>query len=181
MGSGLCLILWVCELVSAFTAYITIIFRLITKKDDARDATPPFLSGERDVPDVDVLIATHNEDVDLLKKTVNGAVLMEYPEGKKHIYICDDGNRPDVAALAKDFGVGYIGMENNQEAKSGNLNHALAQLTSPLFVDFDADMIPFSNFFAGDRSLLSKELAGLSRRPRPYGQIGLRADPAVFL
>ncbi|MDD6719936.1 MAG: glycosyl transferase, partial [Lactobacillus porci] len=88
------LTLWICEVVSASTAYITIIFRLITKKDDEREATPPFLTGERDVPDVDVLIATHNEDVDLLKKTVNGAVLMEYPEGKKHIYICDDGNRP---------------------------------------------------------------------------------------
>ena len=174
------LILWVCELVSAFTAYITIIFRLITKKDDARDATPPFLSGERDVPDVDVLIATHNEDVDLLKKTVNGAVLMEYPQGKKHIYICDDGNRPDVAALAKDFGVGYIGMENNREAKSGNLNHALAQLTSPLFVDFDADMIPFSNFLLETVPYFQKNWRDYQEDPGHTDKLGFVQTPQSF-
>lgn len=98
------------------------------------------------VPDVDVLIATHNEDRDLLEKTVNGATYMNYPKDKLHIYICDDGNRPEIKELADQYGVGYIGLKDNHEAKSGNLNHALSQLTSPLFVDFDSDMIPYTNF-----------------------------------
>lgn len=98
------------------------------------------------VPDVDVLIATHNEDRELLEKTVNGATYMNYPKDKLHIYICDDGNRSEIKGLADQYGVGYIGLENNHEAKSGNLNHALSLLTSPLFVDFDSDMIPYTNF-----------------------------------
>lgn len=55
-------------------------------------------------PDVDVFIATHNESVDLLYKTVNGCKHMRYPDRKKvHIYLCDDSNRPEVAALAKKW------------------------------------------------------------------------------
>ena len=46
-------------------------------------------------PDVDILIATHNEETELLYKTVNGCRHMDYPDKSKvHIYICDDGNPP---------------------------------------------------------------------------------------
>lgn len=98
-------------------------------------------------PDVDVLIATHNEDVDLLYKTVNGCKHMEYPDKKKvHIYICDDMNRPEMASLANRMGVGYFGLAENKEAKAGNLNNALRQTHSPYVATFDADMIPTSEF-----------------------------------
>ena len=98
-------------------------------------------------PQVDVLIATHNEPVDILYKTVNACTFMEYPDKDKvHIFICDDGNRPEVEQLAKSFGVGYIGCPNNQHAKSGNYNNALAKTKSPLIATFDADMIPQRQF-----------------------------------
>lgn len=98
-------------------------------------------------PDVDVLIATHNEDVDLLYKTVNGCKHMEYPDKKKvHIYICDDMNRSEMASLAKKMGVGYFGLSDNKEAKAGNLNNALKLSNSPYIATFDADMIPTSEF-----------------------------------
>lgn len=98
-------------------------------------------------PHVDVLIATHNEDVDLLYKTVNGCKHMRYPDkGKVHIYLCDDNNRPEVKALAQKMGIGYFGLENNKHAKAGNLNNAIAQTNSPYIVTFDADMIPTSEF-----------------------------------
>lgn len=98
-------------------------------------------------PHVDVFIATHNEPVDLLYKTVNACTYMDYPDRKKvHIYLCDDGGRPEVEELAKQFGVGYLGFPDNKEAKSGNLNHALSKTTSPLIATFDADMIPRHTF-----------------------------------
>ena len=139
------IILWVCEVVSNLTAYITIIFRMLPAKKKLKMDLHQVLDTWQ-VPDVDVLIATHNEDRDLLEKTVNGATYMNYPKDKLHIYICDDGNRPEIKELADQYGVGYIGLKDNHEAKSGNLNHALSQLTSPLFVDFDSDMIPYTNF-----------------------------------
>ncbi len=98
-------------------------------------------------PDIDVLIATHNEETELLYKTINGCLHMDYPDKRKvHIYVCDDGNRPEMAELAKKMQVGYLTMEENREAKAGNLNHALEHVHSPWVVTFDADMIPTHDF-----------------------------------
>ena len=98
-------------------------------------------------PDVDVFIATHNEEADLLYKTVNGCKHMKYPDpGKVHIYLCDDMNRPEIAHLASQLGVGYMTLTENKDAKAGNLNNALWKTKSPLIATFDADMIPFSDF-----------------------------------
>jgi len=98
-------------------------------------------------PDVDVFIATHNEPVELLYKTVNACTFMDYPDKRKvHIYLCDDGGRPEVEELARQFGVGYLGFPGNTEAKSGNLNNALSKTSSPLIATFDADMIPQHTF-----------------------------------
>ncbi len=98
-------------------------------------------------PEVDVFIATHNEPVDILYKTANACTFMTYPDKSKvHIYICDDGNRKEVAKLARELGVGYLGLADNKEAKSGNLNNALGKTSSPLIATFDADMIPQHTF-----------------------------------
>ena len=134
-------LLLISEVTSGITAGI-----FIWSKFKAKEVIKPIIEPE-DYPHIDVLIATHNEDVDLLYKTVNGCVNMKYPDKSKvHIYLSDDSNRPEVAALARKFEIGYIGMENNKEAKSGNLNNALAQTNSPLIATFDADMIPYSDF-----------------------------------
>lgn len=98
-------------------------------------------------PDVDILIATHNEDIEVLYRTVNGITHFEYPDKSKiHVYICDDNNRPEMAALAKKFGIGYFGLSGNKLAKAGNLNNAIFKTKSPIVVTFDADMIPRSDF-----------------------------------
>lgn len=98
-------------------------------------------------PHIDVFIATHNEDVELLYKTVNGCRHMRYTDQNKiHIYLCDDGNRPAVAGLAERMGVGYLGLPENKHAKAGNLNNALSKTSSPYIVTFDADMIPTREF-----------------------------------
>lgn len=94
-------------------------------------------------PDVDVFIATHNEPVDILYKTVNACTFMVYPDKSKvHIYLCDDGDREEVKTLADEFRIGYLGLSGNKEAKSGNYNNALKNTSSPLIATFDADMIP---------------------------------------
>ncbi len=98
-------------------------------------------------PDVDVFIATHNEPIELLYTTVNACTYMEYPDKNKvHIYLCDDGNRAEVKELAERLSVGYLGLADNQHAKSGNLNNALKHTKSPLIATFDADMIPQRTF-----------------------------------
>ena len=98
-------------------------------------------------PDVDVFIATHNEEEDLLFKTANACRRMKYPDREKvHVWICDDTNRPAIRKLADRLGVGYIGLSGNKDAKAGNLNNALGRTCAPLIATFDADMIPNSEF-----------------------------------
>ncbi len=98
-------------------------------------------------PNVDVFIATYNEPVDLLQKTINGCINMDYPnKSKVHIFVCDDGNRSEMKAMAEKMNVGYFSRDNNLHAKAGNLNHAMQKTNSPLIVTFDADMIPMHHF-----------------------------------
>lgn len=132
---------------------------LLAETMDAVEAFVEYLQINRDVhpelpvideswyPDVDILIATHNEPADLLYKTVNACTFLEYPDREKvHVYLCDDTNRPEMAQLARELGVGYFGLTGNKLAKAGNLNNALRQTDSPLVVTFDSDMIPRSFF-----------------------------------
>lgn len=98
-------------------------------------------------PDVDVFIATYSEEPELLYKTLNGCLHMDYPDKRKvHIYLCDDNRRPEMRELAARMGVNYLDRPTNEGAKAGNLNNALQHSDSPYLVTFDADMIPQRRF-----------------------------------
>jgi cellulose synthase (UDP-forming) len=132
------IVLLVCEITAALGSY-----ELYLRKAQSAhvDLTLPQIPASW-YPDVDVLIATHNEEAELLYKTVNACVNFDYPDpAKVHVYLCDDGDRPEIAQLARHFGIGYLGLSGNKEAKSGNFNNALRQTASPLVATFDADMI----------------------------------------
>lgn len=109
-----------------------------------RDRPVPLDRLDR-IPSVDVFIATYNEPVQTLRLTVAGAAGLRYP-GEVNVYLCDDGSRQEVRALADEFGVGYIARTEHPHAKAGNLNHALSVTDGELVVTLDADMIPRANF-----------------------------------
>jgi cellulose synthase (UDP-forming) len=96
-------------------------------------------------PSVDVFIATYNEPLPMLRTTVAGALTMRYP-GTVNVYLCDDGERETVRALAEDFGVGYLTRTEHSHAKAGNLNNAMALSSGELIVTLDADMVPTAEF-----------------------------------
>ena len=102
---------------------------------------------DEEFPDVDVFIATYNEPVELLRKTINGCNHLLYPDKSKvHIWLCDDNRRPEMRKLAEEMGIGYFDRPDNKGAKAGNLNNAMAHTSSPYVVTIDADMIPMSHF-----------------------------------
>lgn len=104
-------------------------------------------ASKEEFPHVDVFIATYSEETGLLYKTINGCKNMEYPDKSKvHIYLCDDNRREEMRLLAEKTGINYLDRENNEGAKAGNLNNALAHSSSPYVVTFDADMIPKRDF-----------------------------------
>lgn len=88
---------------------------------------------------VDVFITTYNEPVELLRETVVCAVSMRYPH---KTYILDDGNRPEVRELAREFDCGYIARSDRANAKAGNLNNALKHTGGEFIVTLDADHVP---------------------------------------
>ncbi len=135
-------ILLLCVEVLGFIESLIMFGNLIRKRKHPLPEIP-----EDAYPDVDVFVATYNEPVDLLRRTINGCVHMKYPDKSKvHIYICDDNRRAEMRALAEEMGVGYFDRPDNSGAKAGNLNHAMGLTSSPYIVTFDADMIPRSDF-----------------------------------
>ncbi len=87
---------------------------------------------------VDVFITTYNEDEALLRQTARAALALRYPH---RTYLCDDGRRPEVEALARELGCGYITRADNRHAKAGNWNNAYAQTTGDLILTLDADHV----------------------------------------
>ncbi|MFA9353726.1 glycosyltransferase family 2 protein [Pediococcus pentosaceus] len=168
------------EIFSSFTAYVLIIFRLI-RADKTQKLEIPKFNLQQPIPKIDVIIVTHNEEVSLLRKTVNAATFMDYPDKSKvNIVIADDGNRPEVRELAKEYQVNYVTMEKNKHAKAGNINNALEQLDAPLFAIFDADMMPFSNFLTSSVPFFTENFAELEEDPDHTKPIGFVQTPQSF-
>jgi cellulose synthase (UDP-forming) len=88
---------------------------------------------------VDLFIPTYNEPVALLRDTVVCAVSVRYPHTT---WLLDDGNRPEVKALAEELGCRYLARAQRTHAKAGNLNHALKHSTGDFVVTLDADHVP---------------------------------------
>jgi cellulose synthase (UDP-forming) len=88
---------------------------------------------------VDVFVPAYREPVDLIRRTLKGAMAITYPH---RTYLLDDGKREELRALAAELGCGYFRRDSNAHAKAGNLNHALAMTSGDFIAVFDADHIP---------------------------------------
>jgi cellulose synthase (UDP-forming) len=99
-----------------------------------------------DWPHIDVLIPTYNEPLEVVRFTALGALNMDWPADKLHIYILDDGRREEFERFAFEAGIGYKTRPDNAHAKAGNINAALKTLHSPLVAIFDSDHVPTRSF-----------------------------------
>ena len=102
--------------------------------------------SEEEWPHVDVLIPTYNEPLDVVRYTALGALNMDWPADKMHIYILDDGRRKEFEQFAFEAGIGYKIRPDNFHAKAGNINTALKSMTSPYVTIFDCDHVPTRSF-----------------------------------
>lgn len=117
-----------------------------------------------DYPTVDIYIPTYSEPMSIVAPTIMGALEIDYPAAKKRVYILDDGyprskNSKDpkqahelaqrsiqLQEFAKKHGAIWIGRENNNHAKSGNLNNAMNYSNGELLLILDADHVPTKDF-----------------------------------
>ena len=114
---------------------------------------------------VDVFVPSYNEEVGILRGTLQACLAMDYPH---RTYLLDDGNRSEMRQLCEELGVHYITRDNNLHAKAGNLNNAFDQTSGEFVAILDADHIPEPNFLS--------RMIGYFRDP----QLGFVQSPHAF-
>jgi cellulose synthase (UDP-forming) len=114
---------------------------------------------------VDVFIPTYNESVALVRKTLLAARAMDYPH---KTWLLDDGRRPEMEALARQLGCEYLARADNEHAKAGNLNHALAHSSGEMVVVFDADHAPRRDFLVKTLGYFEDEDVGFVQTPQDF-------------
>jgi cellulose synthase (UDP-forming) len=109
--------------------------------------TPVPLPDDPDLwPAVDLLIPTYNEPLSVVKHTALAAINIDWPADKLNVYILDDGRREEFRKFAEEAGIGYMTRDDNEHAKAGNINRALARLDAPYVAIFDCDHVPTRSF-----------------------------------
>jgi cellulose synthase (UDP-forming) len=96
---------------------------------------PPAFAGR----EVDVYVCTYDEPIGVLEATLSGCALLRYPHTT---WLLDDGARPEVERLAREWGVRYLTRPDRTHAKAGNINHALTRTDGELVFVLDADHVP---------------------------------------
>lgn len=136
-----------------------------------KDYEPPLKSLDAidSLPTVDILIATYNEPVSVLRQTVTAAASQRYPKDKFTVYVCDDGCRDEVRQLAEEYGAVWAVREEHVHAKAGNLNNCLTHYASgELFLVLDADMIAKSTFLERTVGYFSDPTVALVQAPQVF-------------
>ncbi|MDZ4394063.1 glycosyltransferase, partial [Cypionkella sp.] len=127
-------------------------------------------------PRVAILIATYNEELEVLERTIVGALALNHPE--KEVLVLDDGRRDWLRDYCIAQGVRYLRRPDNKGSKAGNINHALQVLaTDPAPPDFiavlDADFVPHRGFISRSLALFHDPKVGLVQTPQHF----FNADP----
>ncbi|WP_375688542.1 glycosyltransferase [Pseudooceanicola sp. LIPI14-2-Ac024] len=126
-----------------------------------------------DLPTVDVFIATYNEDIDVLEKTIVGALALDWPRDRLRICVLDDGNRDWLRDYCARKGIDHLTRPDNSGAKAGNINAAIARTTGTYFMVLDADFVPQSNFLYRAIGLFEDPKVGIVQIPHNF----YNADP----
>ena len=111
------------------------------------------------LPTVDIFIATYNEPLDVLEKTIAGAMALDWPASKLFIHVLDDGRRDWLRDHCRSRGVNHVTRDDNAHAKAGNINAALKVTSADYVLVLDPDFVP--------------------QRPLLMRTIGFFTDPAV--
>lgn len=97
-------------------------------------------------PTVDVFLPTAGEPIAILENTYHWVAQLHWPTTLT-VYVLDDGDRPEVAELARRHGFRYEVRPNRGHLKkAGNLRHGYEQSDGDLIAVFDADFVPRADY-----------------------------------
>lgn len=97
-------------------------------------------------PTVDIFVPTYNEPLEVVRGTILAAQAIDWPADKLRVYLLDDGRREDFKQFSEAAGVTYFTRADNNHAKAGNLNAALARTNGEFVAIFDCDHVPTRSF-----------------------------------
>jgi len=128
---------------------------------------------------VDVFITIYNEPPELLQTTVDAAMKIDWKN--KNVCILDDGNRPEIKAIADKASCSYItrGSEWDKKpkhAKAGNVNNALMQTSGDFILILDTDQIPNSQILKHTMGYFSDLNVAFVQTPQHFYNIP-KGDP----
>jgi len=135
----------------AYIGLVLFVFSIWRVQDVEQQSAPVCVtqchSGENRTPgplSVDVFFPTFDEDINLVRLSLEDAGKLQYPHNINiKIHVLDDGNRPQMRALAQDMGCNYITRTNNIGFKAGNMRNAMEQTSGDFILICDADTRPF--------------------------------------
>ena len=164
------------ELLGILEAIVAVVMlsRTVDRKPQT-DAYAATLAArpEHALPNVDVFIATYNEGLDVLEKTILGAMALDWPASRLKIWVLDDGRRDWLREYCAAKRVGYLTRPNNAHAKAGNINAALKQTSGEFVAVFDADFVPRGNFLRRTIGWFDDPKIGIVQAPHHF----YNADP----
>jgi cellulose synthase (UDP-forming) len=117
-------------------------------------------------PTVDVFIPVYGEPVEVVEPTVAAARRMHGADVSVHVL--DDGDDPEIAALAERQSVGYIARAQHTGAKAGNINHALPRTAAPYVLILDCDHVPEPHFLTSTLGHLQDGDVAFVQTPQYY-------------
>jgi cellulose synthase (UDP-forming) len=163
---------WTClvaELLLIFDNFLSLLVmsRWADRSREADDHAARLRGTPADeLPTVDVLIPTYNEDLEVLERTIVGARSIDYPNAR--VWVLDDGRRDWLEEFCARKGVGYLRRPDNRHAKAGNINHALALTDGQFVAIFDADFVPHRDFLYRTLGFFEDARIGIVQTPQRF-------------
>lgn len=134
----------------------------VDRRPPARDVT---VTDQR----IAVLVPTYNEGIEVLMPTVAAALAMHVPH---ETWVLDDGERPEVADLARSLGAHYLARPTHEHAKAGNVNHALTIVKADLVAVLDADHVASPDFLVRTLGYFDDPRIALVQTPQEFYNVG---------
>jgi len=137
-------------------------------KEADRLETEFFQRPDDALPTVDVFIPTYDEPLDVLERTIVGALALDYPKGKLKVYVLDDQRRDWLRSFCEQKGAIHVVRGDNAHAKAGNLNNGLKVSSGKFIAIFDADFVPFRNFLRRTLPFFTDPSIGIVQTPQHF-------------
>jgi cellulose synthase/poly-beta-1,6-N-acetylglucosamine synthase-like glycosyltransferase len=149
--------------------FLVTMSRYVDRSAEADRLQAAFAAQPQDEwPSVDVFIPTYDEPLDVLERTIVGALALDYPRHKLKVYVLDDKRREWLRTYCGEKGAIHVTRPDNLHAKAGNMNHGLKVSCGDFIAVFDADFVPYRQFLRRTLPFFRDPTIGIVQTPQHF-------------